>query len=100
MLAGGRQVRVALIDPLASLGAGAVEGLGEISAPMHGRLIALAVAEGDLVVEGQRVVVVEAMKMEHALTAPHAGRVADLAAGVGEAVEQGQILMKIEKIDR
>jgi 3-methylcrotonyl-CoA carboxylase alpha subunit len=100
VLAGGRQVRVALADPLARAGVGAAEGLGEISAPMHGRLIALAVAEGDQVAEGQRLAIVEAMKMEHALTAPRAGRVVGLVAGVGEAVEQGQTLMTIEKIDR
>ena len=49
-------------------------GSGEVAAPMHGRLIALSVEEGDEVVEGQRLAVVEAMKMEHALVAPRAGR--------------------------
>jgi 3-methylcrotonyl-CoA carboxylase alpha subunit len=100
VLAGGRQVRIAFVDPLTGPQAGVAEGAGEIGAPMHGRLIALAVAEGDHVVEGQRLAVVEAMKMEHALAAPRAGRIAGLTVSVGDAVAQGQALMRIEKIDK
>ena len=47
---------------------------------MTGRLAALFVAEGDTVEAGQRLAVVEAMKMEHALVAPFAGRIVDLTA--------------------
>ena len=75
--------------------AGAGEETGEILAPMHGRLIALFVEEGEAVEEGARLAVVEAMKMEHALTAPRAGRIADLAAEVGDTVEQGRRLMVV-----
>ena len=54
---------------------------------MNGRLVAIAVEEGDTVEAGQRLAVVEAMKMEHALVAPYAGVVRDLTAAVGEQVE-------------
>ena len=95
VLCGGRQIRVERVDPLASGVGGREEGSGEVAAPMHGRLIALSVEEGDEVVEGQRLAVVEAMKMEHALVAPRAGRATRLAARPGDVVEQGQRLMTI-----
>ncbi len=96
VLRGGRQIRVVRVDPLAGGLAGAGESSGEIAAPMHGRMIALYVEEGQQVEEGARLAVVEAMKMEHALVAPRPGRVANLAARVGDTVEQGQRLMTIE----
>ncbi|WP_370638028.1 acetyl-CoA carboxylase biotin carboxyl carrier protein subunit [Croceicoccus sp. Ery15] len=63
---------------------------------MPGKVIALDVAEGDSVTEGQRLMVLEAMKMEHALTAPFAGTVRDLAASVGGQVEVEAMLAQIE----
>jgi len=96
VLRAGRQIRVVRVDPLAGGLAGAGESSGEIAAPMHGRMIALYVEEGQPVEEGARLAVVEAMKMEHALAAPRPGRVANLAARVGDTVEQGQRLMTIE----
>jgi 3-methylcrotonyl-CoA carboxylase alpha subunit len=63
---------------------------------MHGRLLGLFVEEGQLVAEGARVAIVEAMKMEHSLTAPRAGRVVKIGAAVGDQVRQGQSLMSIE----
>ena len=96
VFSGGRQVRVARIDPLAGGLVRAGEISGEIAAPMHGRVIALAVEDGRPVEEGARLVVVEAMKMEHALVAPRAGRVVNLAVRVGDTVEQGQRLMTVE----
>jgi 3-methylcrotonyl-CoA carboxylase alpha subunit len=95
VLCGGRQVRVERVDPLAGGAGGREAETGEIAAPMHGRVIALSVEEGDVVVAGQRLAVVEAMKMEHALVAPRAGRLTRLAAKLGDLVEQGQRLMTI-----
>ena len=94
--AGGRQVFVELVDPFAKAEA-AVEGDAAIRAPMNGRLVAVAIEEGDIVEAGQRLAVVEAMKMEHALVAPHAGVVRDLAVSVGEQVEMGETIMRVEK---
>jgi 3-methylcrotonyl-CoA carboxylase alpha subunit len=94
--AGGRQVFLELVDPFAKAEA-AVEGDAAIRAPMNGRLVAIAVEEGDTVEAGQRLAVVEAMKMEHALVAPHAGIVRDLDVSVGEQVEMGETIMRVEK---
>ena len=77
--------------------AGAEEGDAAIRAPMNGRLVALAVEEGEKVEAGQRLAVVEAMKMEHALVAPHAGVVRDLDADVGDQVEMGERIMRVER---
>ena len=96
-LSGGRQSPrrpSSIRSPAAS--PGQAISSGEIAAPMHGRVIALHVEDGEQVEEGARLAVVEAMKMEHALVAPRAGRVANLAARVGDTVEQGQRLMTIE----
>ncbi len=94
----GRQTRVAPVvyDDAVTPSQGAAASV--VSAPMHGRLIALDVADGDAVEAGQRLGALEAMKMEHALLAPCAGRVAGVAAAVGDAVEQGATLMRVEAI--
>jgi len=91
----GRQSEVVAVDPLQGAAAGAAEETGEILAPMTGRLIALFVADGDEVEEGARLAVVEAMKMEHALTAPRTGKITGLTAVVGDSVEQGRLLMAV-----
>jgi 3-methylcrotonyl-CoA carboxylase alpha subunit len=94
--AGGRQAYVQLVDPLERPAGGAEEGDGGVRAPMNGRVAALFVVEGDTVDAGQRLAVVEAMKMEHALTAPFAGVIRDLVAAVGEQVEMGERIMQVE----
>jgi 3-methylcrotonyl-CoA carboxylase alpha subunit len=75
------------------------DGDGQIRAPMHGKLLALLVADGDRVEKGQRLAIVEAMKMEHALTAPRAGKVAGIMAAVGAQVAEGARLMTIGSVD-
>jgi 3-methylcrotonyl-CoA carboxylase alpha subunit len=72
------------------------DGDGQIRAPMHGKVLALLVAEGDRVEKGQRLAIVEAMKMEHALTARRAGRVTGIAVSVGTQVAEGARLLTIE----
>jgi 3-methylcrotonyl-CoA carboxylase alpha subunit len=71
------------------------EGDGEstVKSPMPGRIHALLVGEGELVVRGQALLSLEAMKMEHTLRAPRAGRVAALQARLGEQVEEGRTLL-------
>jgi 3-methylcrotonyl-CoA carboxylase alpha subunit len=82
VLKDGRQTRVALHDPFA-VDLEHLEAGGLVAAPMHGRLVAVLVAPGERVAKGQRLAVVEAMKMEHALLAPAAGEVAEVAAAPG-----------------
>ncbi|AKM11764.1 acetyl/propionyl/methylcrotonyl-CoA carboxylase subunit alpha [Croceicoccus naphthovorans] len=69
---------------------------GAIFAPMPGKVIAVDVAEGDSVAEGQRLLVLEAMKMEHAMTAPFAGTVKSLTVAAGQQVEVESLLVEIE----
>ncbi len=69
---------------------------GDVRAPMHGRLALLHVAVGDMVVAGQALAVLEAMKMEHTITAPMAGRVAAIGALQGTQVAPSLLLMRIE----
>jgi 3-methylcrotonyl-CoA carboxylase alpha subunit len=69
---------------------------GAILAPMPGKVIALDVAEGDAVAAGQRLMVLEAMKMEHALTAPFDGTVTELAASQGAQVQVEAVLAIVE----
>ncbi len=68
---------------------------GAILSPMPGRIIAVDVAVGDAVVKGQKLVTLEAMKMEHSLTAPFDGTVEALAATVGGQVSEGAVLVTI-----
>jgi 3-methylcrotonyl-CoA carboxylase alpha subunit len=72
---------------------------GAILAPMPGKVIAVDVAEGQVVEAGQRLLVLEAMKMEHALTAPFAGTVAELSAQVGQQVQVEALLARVVKAD-
>jgi 3-methylcrotonyl-CoA carboxylase alpha subunit len=83
---------------LASRGTGQSHGIhdGEIEAPMPGKVTAVEVQEGDKVAKGQRLLTLEAMKMEHALTAPFDGTVAELSATTGAQVTEGQLLVKVE----
>ncbi len=69
---------------------------GDILAPMPGKVIAVDVGPGQAVSKGQRLLVLEAMKMEHALTAPFAGTVAELAAREGQQVQVEALLARIE----
>ncbi|MES2135810.1 MAG: acetyl/propionyl/methylcrotonyl-CoA carboxylase subunit alpha [Pseudomonadota bacterium] len=69
---------------------------GEIEAPMPGRVTAVEIAQGEKVVKGQRLLTLEAMKMEHALTAPFDGVVAELNAAAGAQVGEGQLLVRVE----
>ncbi|MEL7730521.1 acetyl/propionyl/methylcrotonyl-CoA carboxylase subunit alpha [Citromicrobium bathyomarinum] len=80
-----------------SRGSGAAAaGDGAILAPMPGKVIALDVAEGDSVTAGQRLMVLEAMKMEHSLIAPFDGTVTDLAASEGGQVQVEAVLCVVE----
>jgi 3-methylcrotonyl-CoA carboxylase alpha subunit len=71
-----------------------------ITAPMPGKIIALNVAIGDTVSEGDALVVMEAMKMEQTLTAPRDGVVAEVGAELGELVTDGAVLVSLEKEEK
>ncbi len=65
---------------------------------MPGKVVAVQATAGDTVTKGQSIVVVEAMKMEHALTAPFDGVVAEVSASAGDQVTDGAVLARVEEI--
>ena len=73
----------------------AEEAAGAETAPMPGRILALAVAEGDRVQKGQTLLVMEAMKMEHRITAPRDGVVEKIHVAADEQVAAGQLLVTL-----
>jgi 3-methylcrotonyl-CoA carboxylase alpha subunit len=79
--------------------AGGAAGDGAILSPMPGKVIAVEVAAGDKVTKGQKLLTLEAMKMEHSLTAPFDGVVAELNATAGAQVQVEALLARIEKDD-
>jgi 3-methylcrotonyl-CoA carboxylase alpha subunit len=91
----GRQTRVALRD-LALDEAGDQEHSGLVRAPMHGKVLALLVEPGARVTRGQRLAIIEAMKMEHTLHAPIDGTVAEIALTQDAQVAEGAKVMRIE----
>lgn len=71
-------------------------GSVRIRAQIPGRLLRVWVSVGDDVEAGQRVLAIEAMKMENEVRAPRAGRVASISAAEGALVELGDELMRLE----
>lgn len=67
-----------------------------LASPMQGTIVKVAVANGDVVAEGDLVVVLEAMKMEQPLTAHRAGTITGLSAAAGETVSAGAVIATIE----
>lgn len=62
---------------------------------MHGTVTKVAVRDGDSVGQGDVILVLEAMKMEHAVTAPTAGTIGDLAVTPGDTVNGGDVLCRV-----
>jgi 3-methylcrotonyl-CoA carboxylase alpha subunit len=90
----GRQTRVvpeeAIAVDLEHLDTG-----GLVSAPMHGKVLSIEVKVGERVSKGQRLGVIEAMKMEHALTSPLGGTVSEIAVKAGDQVAERAKLLVI-----
>lgn len=78
---------------------GAASGNGVIISPMPGRVIAVAVTQGDQVGAGQKLLTLEAMKMEHTLVAPFDGVVAELNVMPGKQVQVDALLALIEPLE-
>ncbi len=111
---GGRRLEVVLPGGLGGIGSGAGAGSAKkpkrsagkkagaaasgdaVASPMQGTIVKVAVAEGDVVAQGDVVVVLEAMKMEQPLKAHKAGTVTGLSAEVGATVGNGEVLCEIK----
>jgi geranyl-CoA carboxylase alpha subunit len=85
-----RREALAPVDPAAEIA-------GDARAAINGRVLEVAVAAGAEVIAGQKLLVLEAMKMEHELRATRGGRVAAVAVQVGEQVSPGQVLVRFER---
>jgi geranyl-CoA carboxylase alpha subunit len=87
-------VRETLYEPRA---AGTGGGAGtEVLAPMSGKVVAVLVGEDASVEKGQRLAVVEAMKMQHELTAGCSGTVTRVAVKPGDQVAARQLLVELK----
>jgi len=72
------------------------DGGGRVTAPMHGKILEISVAPGDTVAKGDRLLVLEAMKMQHDITAGADGTVAEVLQEAGTQVAAGDHLVDIE----
>jgi acetyl/propionyl-CoA carboxylase alpha subunit len=96
----GRRFEFEVEDPRSlqgrrGAGVGA-DGPRSLKSPMPGRVVRVLAEAGQVVEEGQALVVIEAMKMQNELKSPKAGRVARVVVGVGDAVGAGEVLAVVE----
>ncbi len=77
-------------------GAAAAAGSGSVTVPMQGTIVKVTVAVGDEVTTGQTVCLLEAMKMENAITADKDGTVKEVRVEAGQAVAAGDVVLVIE----
>jgi biotin carboxyl carrier protein len=102
----GRRLRADVVDERTRViremtgGVGASHGPEPIKAPMPGMVVKVEVEEGEVVQEGQGVVIVEAMKMENELSSPIDGVVAEVAVREGDTVEAGAALFRVEPAEK
>jgi 3-methylcrotonyl-CoA carboxylase alpha subunit len=75
---------------------GGAASSGTIIAPMPGKVTSVEISQGAKVSKGQRLLTLEAMKMEHGLTAPFDGMVAELNTKAGAQVVEGAVLARVE----
>ena len=92
----GKHVVLSLYDPLTRAAKDEASVEGGLTAPMPGKIIAVHVKPGQRVKQGAVLLVMEAMKMEHAVFAPAEGVVKEVLFDVGEQVNEGAILIELE----
>lgn len=95
ILRDGRQTEIRRFDPLDVDVEHDAGGDNVVKAPMHGKLVALFVATGDHVHKGQKIAIIEAMKMEHMLVAPSDGVVHAVGGTVGQQIAQNALVASI-----
>jgi 3-methylcrotonyl-CoA carboxylase alpha subunit len=69
----------------------------KLEAPLTGTILAILVEEGQEVTEGEEILLLSAMKMEHKLRAHEGGRVKTIHTKVGETVDAGALLVEMEE---
>ncbi|KTD61414.1 acetyl-CoA carboxylase biotin carboxylase subunit [Legionella spiritensis] len=78
------------------VGQHAVTGKAQLTAPMPATVVAILKNKGDKVKEGERLIVLEAMKMEHTIHAPKNGVLTELYYEVGSQVQEGAELLALQ----
>ena len=68
----------------------------EIKAPMPGLVLEIAVSVGQVVNEGDKILILQAMKMENSIVIHASATIKRIAVSTGEAVEKGQVLVELE----
>lgn len=91
----GAPIPVAQKAAPSSGSAAAAKGV-PVEAPMAGKVVAVNVKTGDSVKEGDVVAILEAMKMENAITAPVAGKVTAATAAIGSVMKKGDVIARID----
>ena len=94
----GRTDRLDIFDPLAAAGGNEGTG-GGLTAPMPGKIIAVMAKAGQSVTVGDKLIVMEAMKMEHTISAPVTGTVKEVFFAIGDQVDDGAELIAIEEAE-
>ncbi|MFT7520511.1 MAG: acetyl/propionyl-CoA carboxylase alpha subunit [Kiritimatiellia bacterium] len=90
----GRESMAQLL-PRHPAGSSIADDPNAMAAPLPGNVVSVLVVKGDQVEEGQALVVVEAMKMEHTVRAGRSGCVEAVMVDVGESVEEGAVLVRL-----
>ena len=67
-----------------------------VMSPMPGAIVSISVKEGQTVVDGQDLCVIEAMKMQNEVRSHGAGRISAIRVSVGDTVASGQVLVTLE----
>lgn len=100
VLVGGQLLHLEAMDErsrlLASTGKAAASGPQRVEAEMPGKVVKIVAAVGSEVVEGQGVVILEAMKMENEIKSPVDGIVREIGVAEGQTVESGALLFVVE----
>ena len=86
------------VEPFHPVRAQTARSSGAISAPMSGSVIEICCEDGDQVKAGDKLISIEAMKMEHALYAPVDGVVVTTGLAVGDSVNDDQLLLSVEEV--
>ncbi len=87
---------VAPVQPAAASAPAPAAGAGAVYAPMPGLILKILVKPGDVVKTGQRVMTMEAMKMENDINTTVSGTVAEVRVKEGENVKENQVLITIQ----
>jgi len=99
---GGENFDVAIKDELdqlleiMELGSASKKQVREIRAPMPGLVLEIAVTDGQEVNEGDKILILQAMKMENSIIIHTQAKIRKIAVTAGQAVEKGQVLVELE----